>query len=77
MQTDCQDEKRTLGGRKLYEFNVPGSFGQVETRQRNGQGEAAGAGAARIDVEDAVVPVGPGVVGMAADDDLEAGSGGV
>ena len=68
---------RTLGGRKLYEINMPGSFGQVEARQGDGQGEAAGAGAARIDVEDAVVPVGLGLVGMAADDDLEAGSGGV
>lgn len=58
---------------KLDEFGLPGGFEEVEAREGDREMEAFGTGAAGIDVEDTVAPVGVGFVGVAGDDDLEAG----
>lgn len=62
---------------ELNEFRLPGRLGQVEAGEAYRQSEAARAGAAWIDVEDAVAPVRVGFVGVAGDDDLNAGGVGV
>ena len=52
---------------------MPRGFGEVEASYGDGQGEAAGAGAAGVYIEDAFVPAGAGFMGVARDDDVEAG----
>src|SRR4029450_8673596 len=58
---------------EIEEIQLPGSFEKVEASEGDGQREAAGAGAAGVDIEDAVAPVGFGFVGVSADDDVVAG----
>jgi len=61
----------------VEKIGLPGSFREVQAGYGNGQGEAPGAGAARVDIEDAFVPTGVGFMGVARDDDMEAGDFGI
>jgi hypothetical protein len=58
---------------EIEEIRLPGSFEKVEASEGEGQRETAGAGAAGVDIEDAVAPVGFGFVGVSADDDVVSG----
>jgi len=53
------------------------SVGESDAGEGDGEGEAAWAGAAGVEVEDAVAPGDGGLVGVAADDRSDAGGGGV
>lgn len=66
-----------LGGGEFEELDLPGSFHQVEEREGDRQGETSRTSTAWIDVEDAALQVRFGLVGVATDDDLKAGSGGI
>ena len=74
----CATEELTGSRRQQVEkLGLPGSFGEVEAGDSDGQGEAAGTGAARVDIEAAFVPTGVGFMGVAGDHDLEAGDFGI
>ena len=68
---------RHLADSELMKLDVPGSFQKVEVGQADWQREASGAGAAGVDIEDAIVHLRFRFVGVAADDDAKAGGGGV
>ena len=70
-------KRRQSGGREVEKFHLPGSFEEVEDGQGDGQGEASGAGAAGVDIQDSITTVEFGLVSVAADDDVKAGSFGV
>jgi hypothetical protein len=60
---------------QMHELDLPGSFEEVEAGEADREREAAGAGAAGVDVEEAVLPVSFGLVSVPTDDDLKAGGG--
>ena len=53
------------------------SVGESDAGEGDGEGESPWAGAAGVEVEDAVAPVDGRFVGVAADDGSDAGGGGV
>ncbi len=55
----------------MNEFGLPRRFENVEAGEADRQIEAARSGAAGIDVEDPIAPVGVGFVRVAADYDLK------
>lgn len=59
---------------ELNKFRLPGSLKKIESREANRERESAWSGAARVDIKDAVLPMEAGLVSVAADDDLKAGS---
>ena len=61
----------------MQELGLPRRLVELEARDSDRQEEALWAGAAGIDVEDAITPMGFGFVSVATDDDVEAGDGGV
>jgi hypothetical protein len=58
----------------MQDLGLPRRLVELEARDGDRQAEALWTGAARIDVEDAIMPVGFEFVSVAADDDLEAGA---
>jgi hypothetical protein len=57
----------------MQELGLPRRLVELEARDGDRQAEALWTGAAGVDVEDAIMPVGFGFVSVAADDDVEAG----
>ncbi len=62
-----------LSGGELKKFDLPRSLAQVETGERDGQRETPGTCAAGIDIENAALPMGVGLVSVASDDDRDFG----
>ena len=58
---------------EMQELGLPRRLVELEARDGDRQAEALWTGAAGVDVEDAIMPVGFGFVSVAADDDVEAG----
>jgi hypothetical protein len=62
-----------LGHLETQKLGLPRRLVELEARDSDRQAEALWTGAAGVDVEDAIMPVGFGLVSVAADDDVEAG----
>jgi hypothetical protein len=62
-----------LGHLEMQDLGLPRRLVELQARDGDRQAEALCTGAAGVNVQDAVMPVGFGLVSVAADDDVEAG----